>query len=115
LSSCPDAGYDVSAWPPRWLKESEERFERYPTCQETRTWSTILQEIRGGSQNFKTGGLGKLRVKGEMEIWLCIYGHPCLQAMGARGNDWMCYAFDKSGNKFRPWGIDSELKLCSSR
>lgn len=50
-----------------------------------------------------------------MEIWGCFYGHPCLQAIGAKSNDWMCYAFDKGGNKFRPWGIDSELQLCGTK
>ena len=77
----------------------------------------IAIEGRRDRNFYVQGGLGPLRRVRNFGSWLCIYDHPCLQAVaGASQHDRMCYVAEKRNATdivFHAWGLDSELNLVS--
>ena len=53
-----------------------------------------------------TGGLGKLMVKGQMEVWICDRFHPCSSPTNS-----MCWAYREDTQMFIPWATNSHLHL----
>ncbi|EKX34713.1 hypothetical protein GUITHDRAFT_147030 [Guillardia theta CCMP2712] len=89
-------------------------------CRLNASWYQILSNIDRSSRavklSYKTGGLGKLMTLGAEEVWVCQYGHPCSQNTSSfdllqDGLDAFCFIYDEIGEKFRPWGLMSELGL----
>ena len=73
-------------------------------------------ERRRDKNFYVQGGLGPRRRVRNFGFWLCIYDHPCLQAVGASHDDRMCYVAEKRNATevvFHAWGLDSELHLVS--
>ena len=95
-------------WPE--ASASKHGFSSHTECGERCTWAEILTQGQGSHQS---GGLGGISTSGEWISWACWPSHPCVAAVGADGDDKMCYAFRELDQTWHTWGLDSELRLCS--
>merc|ERR1711998_543204 len=76
------------------------------------TWDDlILNEFPTRNTDFKTGGLGRLMVKDNFEVWLCEKNHTCVND----SEDFFCFTYDERNGVFYPWGLMSELKIKGHR
>ncbi|EKX35607.1 hypothetical protein GUITHDRAFT_118209 [Guillardia theta CCMP2712] len=70
------------------------------------TWNDIIHGQVSMNQTFKSGGLGKLMIRGHFEVWVCSYSDEC-----AKPSNPFCYFFDEQQKVFSPWGLEEELML----
>ena len=76
-------------------------------CSFGQTWSQLRQLGKAAfDRTFSTGGLGKLLVVDEFEVWLCTTLSSCGGADGA-----VCFTFSEARKVFVPWGYARDLKL----
>ena len=73
-------------------------------CAVEEGWHQILNHWKTMplGDRFTTGGLGKLMVIDEFEVWLCDKQAPCMPANAANAE--VCYAFSERHLVFVPWG-----------
>ena len=98
-----------------------------PACSETRDWREILHNdlwVRTEPKG-TTGGLGKLMVEREFEVWVCLEKPQCISGIVERSDyhylvDWsttsryqnfMCYVYNEKTRRFIPWAAQSVLML----
>ena len=84
---------------------------QYKYCQPLfDSWRDMRRQIKAGSLKVITGGLGRLIVEGEYEVWVCAHKDPC--ALG--GDFFFCYVFQEKTHKFVPWDQHYMLHLFQS-
>lgn len=77
----------------------------------------LARALRNDRNLYIGGGLGKHRVPG-LATWVCIANHTCLETLKAPAGDRMCYVLEKvaglpSYSRMHPYGLNSELNLCT--
>lgn len=101
--------------------------EDFPECGETRTWKEILKDDLGvsGQSKGRTGGLGKIMVPDQFEVWVCLKKPQCIARLTAdfdrnylvnatsisTWQDFMCYVYDEKMKRFVPWTSESVLVI----
>ena len=70
------------------------------SCELEHSWQELLKD----ESRFSTGGLGKLMVKNQIEVWVCDNHSPCLDQQGS-----VCYTYDEVSEVFVPWGLRSQV------
>jgi len=70
----------------------------YVKCRMQHTWGEIVHGLYARNTSFKIGGLGKRRIGGKHEVWVCSYRDDC-----AKHNNAFCYIFDFEKTAFIPW------------
>lgn len=84
---------------------------QYKYCQPLfDSWRDMRRQLKAGSLRVLTGGLGKLLVEGEYEVWICVHKDPC--ALG--GDFFFCYVLNERSNKFVSWDQNYNLHLFQS-
>ena len=69
------------------------------------TWAEVRDGV--GKGVMQTGGLGKMMIDGEWEVWMCGSQLPCALAK----NDWVCFTYNEIHGQFVPWGYNRRLRL----
>ena len=72
-------------------------------CRQEKSWGQLSRSVEWGTRYF-TGGLGKLMMKDQYEVWICAKGDSCSPA-----GDMMCYVFNERLKKFEPLALNSRL------
>lgn len=49
---------------------------------------------------FKTGGLGVLKVQDEFLAWVCVKDHQCADSLSS---SWFCFVYNEQSEVFVPW------------
>jgi len=75
---------------------------------EVATWSQIIRDSEY-TVRYKTGGLGKLMIQDEYEVWLCDRKDKCLVSQ-----DMMCYIYNEKSKIFEPVDLQSNLLFASN-
>lgn len=76
-------------------------------CKLPVTWGDIFGCKKPGLCPYKTGGLGRLMVKDEVEAWVCVE-HACA---GASADPRFCFVYHEQQALFIPWGTNQELRM----
>jgi hypothetical protein len=92
-----------------WLSSTTISRFAYSECEEKRTWQQLGREYVNIPHMFSMGGLGPLSTE-EFDQWVCIRDHACLQKVKASEQEFMCYVFHETENKWYPWALQSEIK-----
>ena len=72
-------------------------------CRQEKSWGQLSRSVEWGTRYF-TGGLGKLMMTDQYEVWICAKGDSCSPA-----GDMMCYVFNERLKKFEPLALNSRL------
>eukprot|EP00960_Hanusia_phi_P055867 763082-Hanusia_phi.AAC.4 len=81
--------------------------EKVSSCFLNYTWNDLVfTEFPRREADFKTGGLGSLMIRDQVESWLCEKGHQCVNDPA----DFFCFTYDEQTAAFYPWGSMSDLK-----
>ncbi|EKX31595.1 hypothetical protein GUITHDRAFT_122219 [Guillardia theta CCMP2712] len=67
-------------------------------CSIEASWHEIILGETSQLPAFKSGGLGRLMVRGKYEVWVCSYKDLCAEPLNP-----FCYAFDEQMKLFVPW------------
>ena len=81
---------------------------QYAKCILPWEWTHLFHGYKENTINWRQGGLGRLRVKGRFETWVCIKGHPCASDLT---DDHFCFVWEQVEKKFIPWGPNTALNL----
>ena len=101
--------------------------QRFSACGEERSWREISRSDLWVSDkpNGRTGGLGRLMVLGQFEVWLCLDKPQCIsqllaspehqymvdQSSTSPWQNFMCYVYNEDTSQFIPWASESALLL----
>eukprot|EP00960_Hanusia_phi_P067235 766579-Hanusia_phi.AAC.2 len=92
------ANISSSALSRYWFVSSE-----YLHCQMQHAWKVIVPSLAANVGTFKMGGLGRLMVRRELEVWVCSYDDAC-----AKSGDAFCYIYDEQKKLFIPWFVGAD-------
>ena len=77
------------------------------SCRQERSWPEIVESrSREMDSRYVTGGLRKLTIFYEYEVWLCDNRDAC-----APVGDSMCYVYNERFERFEPLALNSRLRF----
>jgi len=90
-----------------WQHIEMGRTGEWQGCSLPASWREISQEER----RYETGGLGRLMIEDEYEVWLCDWNfHSNCEMMPYwPTNDLMCFTYNERTKIFEPLGLNSQL------
>ena len=68
------------------------------------TFDLSWEELLEHEDRLTTGGLGKLMIEEQFEVWVCDSAPPCLAGAGQTGAV-VCYTYSEEYSIFVPWGL----------